>query len=91
MNNEDAFANLADAIVKQAVTDWMDLCNDIKKPEDPFKPKKRKIKKDYSFAELRRFFKGSWCATLCGNADTQYILGKLEQERINALNIARGI
>lgn len=84
--SDDVFENLASAIIKQAVADWMTLCNDIKKPENPFKPR---AKRPYSFASLRRFFKSDWCATLCRDANPQCILSKLEQGRINALKTRR--
>jgi len=67
MSEEDAFKNLACAIVIQAIEDWRSLC--------------RKNKPHTSFAGLRRFFKSNWCDTLCVNTDPLLILNILERER----------
>lgn len=66
MSEEDAYRNLANAIVVQAVKDWRKLC---KKQEPSDK-----------FIGLRQFFKSEWGKTLCGKVDPQYILRKLEEE-----------
>ena len=72
MSEKDAYRNLANAIVVQAVKDWRKLC---KKQEPSDK-----------FIGLRQFFKSEWCDTLCGNADPLFILDELERERKVALN-----
>ena len=72
MSQEDAFRNLANAIVVQATDDWRKLC---KKQEPSCK-----------FTGLRQFFKSDWCALLCGNIDPLFILDALERERKTAVN-----
>lgn len=72
LSEEDAFRNLANAIVVQAVKDWRRLC---KKGEPSDK-----------FTRLRQFFKSEWCSMLCGNIDPLYILEALERERKATLN-----
>ena len=68
---DDAYRNLASAVVIAAITDWRILC--------------RKKAKNRAFAKLRQFFQSDWCATLCGNVDPLDILKTLEQERVQAL------
>lgn len=75
MSEEDAYRNLAHAIVIQAVNDWRNLC--------------KKNRPHTSFAGLRNFFRSDWCATLCGGVDPLFILAALEQERKAAANKIR--
>lgn len=72
MSEEDAYRNLANAIVVPAVKDWRKLC--------------KKREPNGKFTGLRHFFESDWCATLCGNADPLLILDALERERKAALN-----
>jgi hypothetical protein len=72
VSEEDAYIDLASAIVVQAVKDWRNLCKK-QKPSD-------------KFIGLRQFFKSEWCALLCGNVDPLFILDALERERKAALN-----
>lgn len=85
MAGEEVYEELANAIIMRAVFDWRNLCQKAK-PCTTATSDARQM----SFDALRKFFKSGWCATLCGNADPQFILDRLEKERIDALN-KRGI
>ncbi len=67
LGQDEGYRNLANAIVIDAAQDWMNL---IKRD-----PHSKRI------ADLRQFFKSDWCAVLCGDANPQYILERLEKER----------
>lgn len=69
LSEEEAFRNLATAIVIQAVKDWRKLC--------------RKREPNDKFTGLRQFFRSDWCALLCGRVDPLLILEMLEKERID--------
>ncbi len=81
MSEEDAFRNLANAIVEQAASDWRKICE----CERTGKPRPDDLRKQ-SLSAIRAFFKSDWCAMLCGNVDPLYILDALEHERKDALN-----
>jgi hypothetical protein len=68
-----AALNLRTAIIQQAVNDWNALCEGRDIPET-------------SFASLRVFFTGKWCAVLCGDVNPLYILRRLEQKRELIMN-----
>lgn len=81
MSEEDAYRNLANAIVEQAASDWRKICE----CERTGKPRPDDLRKQ-SLSAIRAFFKSEWCALLCGNIDPLYILAVLEHERKDALN-----
>jgi hypothetical protein len=81
LSEEDAYRNLANAIVEQAASDWRKICE----CERTGKPRPYDLRKQ-SLSAIRAFFKSEWCATLCGNADPLLILDALERERKAALN-----
>lgn len=63
----NGYRMLASAIVVSAAEDWRELCSG---------------KKIYgeSIPGLRRFFKSSFCKTMCGSVDPSIILQRLEKE-----------
>lgn len=66
MTQNEAYGELASAIVVQAMKDWRQLI------------KKRAPDSEYS--ALRLFFKSSWCDTLCVGVNPQMILDRLEKD-----------
>lgn len=80
MGEEELYWGLANAILERAVLDWRNLCA----REEPYITA-TSDSRQMSFDALREFFNSNWCATLCGNVDPQYILGRLEKERVEAL------
>ena len=68
MTEDQAYRNLANAVIERAAADWRQLC-------------KEKDVTDSSFTALRRFFRGEWAQALCGKVSAKYILTRLETER----------
>lgn len=85
MPDGEPYEDLANAIIERAVLDWRNLCQKTK-PYTTATSDARQM----SFDALRKFFNSNRCAILCGNVDPQYILNKLENERIEAQS-RRGI
>lgn len=79
MNEEDAYRNLANAIVAQAAEDFRSLYLNPKRkiPELPME----------SLYTIRRFFSSDYCQLLCGDTDPLYILRELERERIEYIKL----
>lgn len=77
----EAWTDLANAIVIQAVDEWRDLCRRGRsvspKTVVPANP-------PYSIAELRQFFLSDWCELLCGEVDTDILIQQMETERIKS-------
>ena len=80
MTHKEAYAELANAIVIQAVEDWRKLCKYSGKSTNA---KSMFHGKAASFDELRKFFKSGWCWLLCGKVEPCQILARLERELKN--------
>lgn len=76
MTQNEAYGELAHAIVVQAAKDWRTLCQYLLEPKRDTEIVKQKV----TFDSLRRFFKSPWCDTLCVGVNPQMILDRLEKE-----------
>lgn len=82
-----AIENLAVAILKQAVDDWMAICKD----KDALLCGEKMYRQGHvSFDEIREFFCDEWCERLCFAGEPKSILTRLERERIDALKSIEG-
>lgn len=81
MTQNEAYGELAHAIVEQAVKDWRMLCQKMLSPKGYMD----RITQDITFDSLRKFFKSEWCETLCWNVSAKGILYWLEKELAETL------
>lgn len=81
---DNAYLELRNAIVGQAVYDYQSALKTRAKLQDkPFPTKSEKdrlARAKRMIYEVRTFFKSEWCKFLCGDVDTQYILERIERE-----------
>lgn len=76
MTQNEAYGELAHAVIAQAVKDWRMLCQYILNPKGYMEA----VAQNVTFDSLRKFFKSEWCDSLCWNVSAKGILYRLERE-----------
>lgn len=81
MTQNEAYGELAHAVIAQAVKDWRMLCQALIDKKSYMNG----ITQNVTFKSLRKFFKSEWCETLCWNVSAKGILYWLEKELAETL------
>lgn len=76
VNEQEAWQNLASAIVRQACEDYVRVLNKLEKAHDRRRRRELEDERD----RLQRFFRSQWCTELTG-ADGDTIIRALDKNK----------
>lgn len=84
------YAELAAAIVKQAVDDWRHICRTGTDLSSDTKRHPLQYASTYaSFGKLQAFFQSDWCEMLCGDNARNKVFNALQAERAESMQQKR--